>query len=223
MADWITRDKKCICVVTLATPSQYETELLLGTQISVGDTVTYTCGADGGYCIVYDADGKVLDQYIAPTTSSQCMRGGSVPVTNATARIVLGPTLSATKSASVTVGDLVDAAASLDELYATLARQCFSDTDMQQIVNLYLAGSGGSSGKDGITYVPHLADNGDLSWSNTGGLENPTTVNIRGPKGEPGPVGSTPTKGIDYWTPTDKAEIVADVLASLPYGDEVSY
>lgn len=38
-----------------------------------------------------------------------------------------------------------------------------------------------------------------------------------------GPAGYTPVKGTDYWTAEDKAEIVADVLAALPDGTEVSY
>lgn len=38
-----------------------------------------------------------------------------------------------------------------------------------------------------------------------------------------GPAGHTPVKGADYWTAADKAEIVADVLAALPDGTEVSY
>ena len=48
----------------------------------------------------------------------------------------------------------------------------------------------------------------------------------RGPQGEqgiPGADGYTPEKGVDYWTEADKAEMVADVLAALPNGDEVSY
>jgi hypothetical protein len=35
--------------------------------------------------------------------------------------------------------------------------------------------------------------------------------------------GYTPKKGIDYYTETDKAEMVNAVLAALPNGDEVSY
>ena len=31
-----------------------------------------------------------------------------------------------------------------------------------------------------------------------------------------GPPGSTPEKGVDYWTESDKSEIVSDVLATLP-------
>lgn len=51
----------------------------------------------------------------------------------------------------------------------------------------------------------------------------------QGPKGDTGdtgpqgPAGHTPVKGTDYWTAADKAEIVADVLAALPDGTEVSY
>ena len=40
----------------------------------------------------------------------------------------------------------------------------------------------------------------------------------RGPQGEPGRDGHTPVKGTDYWTETDKAEIVADVIAAIPGG-----
>lgn len=51
----------------------------------------------------------------------------------------------------------------------------------------------------------------------------------QGPKGDTGdtgpqgPAGHTPVKGTDYWTAADKAEIVADVIAALPDGTEVSY
>lgn len=35
--------------------------------------------------------------------------------------------------------------------------------------------------------------------------------------------GTTPIKGTHYWTDSDKAEIVNDVLAELPNGNEVAY
>jgi hypothetical protein len=41
-------------------------------------------------------------------------------------------------------------------------------------------------------------------------------------KGSPGPDGKKPEKGTDYWTPEDKAEMVADVLAALPASEEVA-
>lgn len=46
---------------------------------------------------------------------------------------------------------------------------------------------------------------------------------IQGPQGPAGQDGYTPIKGTDYWTAADKQEIVNDVLAALPNGDEVSY
>lgn len=52
---------------------------------------------------------------------------------------------------------------------------------------------------------------------------------IQGPAGKDGKDGSngadgkTPVKGTDYWTAEDKAEVVAEVLASLSDGDGVSY
>ena len=40
--------------------------------------------------------------------------------------------------------------------------------------------------------------------------------------GPPGAPGKTPEKGVDYWTPADKAEMAQEVLAALPtYNGEV--
>lgn len=39
---------------------------------------------------------------------------------------------------------------------------------------------------NGATFTPTLAQNGDLSWENDKGLDNPDTVNIKGPKGDTG-------------------------------------
>ena len=44
-----------------------------------------------------------------------------------------------------------------------------------------------------------------------------------GEKGDKGDPGYTPVKGIDYYTETDKNEMVSAVLAALPNGDGVSY
>lgn len=41
---------------------------------------------------------------------------------------------------------------------------------------------------DGATFTPNVSESGDLSWSNDKGKENPPTVNIMGPPGEPGAV-----------------------------------
>lgn len=41
----------------------------------------------------------------------------------------------------------------------------------------------GPPGDDGVTFTPSVDANGNLSWTNDGGEENPETVNIRGPQG----------------------------------------
>ena len=42
-------------------------------------------------------------------------------------------------------------------------------------------------------------------------------------QGPTGPAGSTPEKGVDYWTEDDKSEVVSDVLAALPTWNGGSY
>lgn len=56
-------------------------------------------------------------------------------------------------------------------------------------------GQDGAPGKDGTTFTPSVDDEGNLSWTNGGGLANPATVNIKGPQGEPGQKGDTGEQG----------------------------
>ena len=49
-----------------------------------------------------------------------------------------------------------------------------------------IPGKDGKDGVDGATFVPNVDEEGNLSWSNNKGLENPPTVNIKGAKGENG-------------------------------------
>lgn len=46
---------------------------------------------------------------------------------------------------------------------------------------------------------------------------------LRGPAGANGKDGYTPVKGVDYWTVSDKAEMVNDVLAALPNASGVDF
>ena len=41
----------------------------------------------------------------------------------------------------------------------------------------------GPQGDRGFVFTPSVDDDGDISWTNNGGLTNPTTKNIRGPRG----------------------------------------
>lgn len=63
----------------------------------------------------------------------------------------------------------------------------------------------GKQGNTGVTFTPHVDIDGNLSWTNDGGLENPQTVNIKGPKGAdstvPGPKGDKGNDGIGLTGP----------------------
>lgn len=52
-------------------------------------------------------------------------------------------------------------------------------------------------GKDGVTFTPSVDEDGLLSWTNDGGLENPETTNLKGPKGEKGDTGAQGPAGSD--------------------------
>ena len=89
----------------------------------------------------------------------------------------------------------------------------------------------GAKGDDGATFIPSVSDDGVISWTNDKELPNPEPVNIKGVKGEKGDKGEagengkdgadgyTPVKGKDYFTDSDKAEMVSSVIAALPVYD----
>lgn len=57
-----------------------------------------------------------------------------------------------------------------------------------------IQGAKGDAGAPGTTFTPYVDGNGNLSWTNDGGLDNPATQNIRGAagaKGETGPAGKS--------------------------------
>lgn len=75
-----------------------------------------------------------------------------------------------------------------------------------------LVGKRGAQGPRGYYFLPSVATNGDLSWSNNSGgeLANPTTVNIRGPQGEVGnPLNIIATEIITA------AQVAEDTLAAV--------
>ena len=47
-------------------------------------------------------------------------------------------------------------------------------------------GAKGDTGETGPYFIPTVDENGYISWTNTGELENPTTQNIKGPAGQDG-------------------------------------
>lgn len=75
------------------------------------------------------------------------------------------------------------------------------------------------NGAPGVTFTPHVSNEGVLSWTNDGNLDNPAPVSLKGPIGDTGLQGEpgvTPVKGTDYWTAADKQEMVNETLNSIP-------
>lgn len=73
-------------------------------------------------------------------------------------------------------------------------------------------GANGTNGANGATFTPSVDDNGNLSWTNNGGLTNPPTVNIKGPKGDAGEGGGGNTEGISM-----KVETIAPSSDSIAF------
>ena len=48
---------------------------------------------------------------------------------------------------------------------------------------------------NGVTFIPNVSSDGVLSWTNDGGLTNPTPVNIKGEKGDKGDKGDQGIQG----------------------------
>lgn len=97
-------------------------------------------------------------------------------------------------------------------------------------------GEQGDTGARGTTFTPVVDSEGNISWSNDGGLENPQTVNITGPqgdtgaKGDAGPQGekgttfvpSVDTDGNISWSNTDGIANPETVNIKGPKGDKGS-
>ena len=72
--------------------------------------------------------------------------------------------------------------------------------------------TGGGTGENGATFTPSVDEEGNLSWTNDKGLENPETVNIKGEKGDKGdpgeggsgdiPISDTPPEEGNWWLDT---------------------
>ena len=60
----------------------------------------------------------------------------------------------------------------------------------------FISGSDtGGGGNNGVTFIPSVSEDGIISWTNNGGLPNPTPVDIMGPQGNPGQNGTNGTDG----------------------------
>lgn len=83
-------------------------------------------------------------------------------------------------------------------------------------------GANGANGQDGVSCT-HSWNGTVLTVTSASGT---SSANLKGEKGETGANGTngyTPVKGTDYFTDSDKQELVADVLAALPIWNGGSY
>ena len=88
------------------------------------------------------------------------------------------------------------------------------------------AGGGGGTGVDGVSVDnAYVDDNGHLIIELSTGelIDAGYVVGKDGKDGTNGADGKTPVKGTDYWTASDKAEMVSDVLSALPTWNGGSY
>ena len=85
-------------------------------------------------------------------------------------------------------------------------------------------GDPGTPGKDGHSPVVTATKSGKTTTISVDGTAIATVEDgTDGAPGKNGTDGHTPVKGTDYWTASDKAEIVAEVTAALPkYGGETA-
>ena len=91
-------------------------------------------------------------------------------------------------------------------------------------------GDPGTPGKDGHSPVITATKSGKTTTISVDGTAIATVEDgtdgapgVAGAPGKNGTDGHTPIKGTDYWTASDKAEIVAEVTAALPkYGGETA-
>ena len=71
----------------------------------------------------------------------------------------------------------------------------YSDFTPEQLAQLV-----GPQGKTGYYYIPSVSKEGILSWTNSGNLSNPDSVNIKGPQGDKGLQGERGLQGF-YFIP----------------------
>lgn len=76
-------------------------------------------------------------------------------------------------------------------------------------------GPAGENGKDGTTFIPEVSSEGVLSWTNNGGFANPSSVNIKGSQGTPGPAGK------DGFTPNNSSLLLTSILYNAQKGAEL--
>jgi hypothetical protein len=100
----------------------------------------------------------------------------------------------------------------------------FDDDVVRFTANMKVTEVIGGEGGDGrgivsidLTSSEGLVDTYTITYTDN------TTSTFTVTNGKDGVDGKTPEKGVDYWTPEDKAEIVDEVLEALPMAEGVEF
>ena len=66
----------------------------------------------------------------------------------------------------------------------------------------------GPNGANGVTFTPSVSESGVLSWTNNGGLTNPSPISIKGPKGDDAVITESDVEG---WGFTKNAGTITEI------------
>ena len=66
----------------------------------------------------------------------------------------------------------------------------------------------GPNGANGVTFTPSVSESGVLSWTNNGGLTNPSPISIKGPKGDDAVITESDVEG---WGFTRNAGTITEI------------
>ena len=151
---------------------------------------TETAGVADCEFTLYGADGKAITSpkftLVIDNTVNSDGEVENIGTNELTAlTIAFANATAATNSAKEAANSAKEATNSAKEA-ANSAKEAANDATGVANKIKQTAESGGFDGKDGAIYTPYVDNNGNLSWSNNGNLENPLTKNITGPRGVSG-------------------------------------
>lgn len=114
---------------------------------------------------------------------------------------------------------LVDGSLIFEEFSVNLDGYATEEYVDKAISEIEINAKPGADGKDGIS-ATHSWNGTVLTITSASGT---SSADLKGEKGDAGADGRTPVKGTDYFTDTDKDEMISAVLAALPIAEGVGF
>ena len=194
---------------------------------------------EDGELIIYLTDGKILnvgkvvgeDGQDGVSVVGASIVGGLLNLTLSNGEtIVAGKVVGERGEAGVGIVDVTQSVTSTEDDGINIISIFTSDDKSYNFeVKNGSKGKTGANGKDGASVsITNITESTESGGNNVVSFNDGKTLTIKngikgkdgadgknGINGTNGKDGKTPVKGTDYWTPEDKAEMVADVVASL--------